>query len=70
MTSTVPGVAWLRIPSRQGTNATGADLLHSGRVSNSRFRSNGMPTGDDAAAVSDTEADEMEEHLRGLGYLE
>jgi predicted AlkP superfamily phosphohydrolase/phosphomutase len=29
----------------------------------------GMPTGDDSA-VSDTEADEMEEHLRGLGYLE
>jgi predicted AlkP superfamily phosphohydrolase/phosphomutase len=25
---------------------------------------------DDDAAVSDTEADEMEEHLRGLGYLE
>jgi len=23
-----------------------------------------------AANVSDTEADEMEEHLRGLGYLE
>ena len=30
----------------------------------------GMPSGDDAAAVSDTEADEMEEHLRGLGYIE
>ena len=29
----------------------------------------GMPSGDDSA-VSDTEADEMEEHLRGLGYLE
>ena len=29
----------------------------------------GMPTGDESA-VSDTEADEMEEHLRGLGYLE
>ena len=29
----------------------------------------GMPTGDDSA-VSNTEADEMEEHLRGLGYLE
>ena len=30
----------------------------------------GMPTGDDESAVSDTEADEMEEHLRGLGYIE
>jgi hypothetical protein len=30
----------------------------------------GMPTDDDASAVSDTEADEMEEHLRGLGYIE
>ena len=30
----------------------------------------GMPRGDDASAVSDTEADEMEEHLRGLGYIE
>jgi hypothetical protein len=30
----------------------------------------GMPSGDDASAVSDTEADEMEEHLRGLGYIE
>ncbi len=29
----------------------------------------GLPPGDDSA-VSDTEADEMEEHLRGLGYLE
>jgi hypothetical protein len=25
---------------------------------------------DDESTVSDTEADEMEEHLRGLGYLE
>ena len=30
----------------------------------------GMPTGDEKSNVSDTEADEMEEHLRGLGYLE
>ncbi len=30
----------------------------------------GMPSGDEATAVSDTEADEMEEHLRGLGYIE
>jgi hypothetical protein len=29
-----------------------------------------MPTGDEESTVSDTEADEMEEHLRGLGYLE
>jgi hypothetical protein len=29
----------------------------------------GMPTGE-TSAVSDTEADEMEEHLRGLGYIE
>jgi predicted AlkP superfamily phosphohydrolase/phosphomutase len=29
----------------------------------------GMPTGDEET-VTDTEADEMEEHLRGLGYLE
>jgi hypothetical protein len=26
--------------------------------------------GSDGSAVTDTEADEMEEHLRGLGYLE
>jgi hypothetical protein len=30
----------------------------------------GMPTGEEDLAVSDTEADEMEEHLRGLGYIE
>ena len=30
----------------------------------------GMPSGDEETTVSDTEADEMEEHLRGLGYLE
>ena len=30
----------------------------------------GMPTGEESSSVSDTEADEMEEHLRGLGYLE
>jgi hypothetical protein len=29
-----------------------------------------MPTGEETSSVSDTEADEMEEHLRGLGYLE
>jgi hypothetical protein len=29
-----------------------------------------MPTGGETSSVSDTEADEMEEHLRGLGYLE
>jgi predicted AlkP superfamily phosphohydrolase/phosphomutase len=30
----------------------------------------GMGGGDESSSVSDTEADEMEEHLRGLGYLE
>jgi hypothetical protein len=30
----------------------------------------GMPSGSGESSVSDTEADEMEEHLRGLGYLE
>jgi predicted AlkP superfamily phosphohydrolase/phosphomutase len=30
----------------------------------------GMPTGEGEETVTDTEADEMEEHLRGLGYLE
>jgi len=30
----------------------------------------GMPTGDETSSVSDTEADEMEEHARGPGYLE
>jgi hypothetical protein len=30
----------------------------------------GIPTGEVSSAVSDTEADEMEEHLRGLGYIE
>jgi hypothetical protein len=30
----------------------------------------GMPSGDEASAVSETEADEMEEHRGGLGYLE
>jgi hypothetical protein len=30
----------------------------------------GMPTGEAEGTVTDTEADEMEEHLRGLGYLE
>ena len=29
-----------------------------------------MGGGDEGSAVSDTEADEMEEHLRGLGYIE
>jgi hypothetical protein len=30
----------------------------------------GMPTDEEHSSVTDTEADEMEEHLRGLGYLE
>jgi len=30
----------------------------------------GMPTGEETSSVTDTEAGEMEEHLRGLGYLE
>jgi hypothetical protein len=29
-----------------------------------------MGGGEGSSTVSDTEADEMEEHLRGLGYLE
>jgi hypothetical protein len=29
-----------------------------------------MPSGDGESNVTDAEADEMEEHLRGLGYLE
>ena len=30
----------------------------------------GIPGMGNEAGVSDTEADEMEEHLRGLGYIE
>jgi hypothetical protein len=30
----------------------------------------GIPGMGNEGAVSDTEADEMEEHLRGLGYIE
>jgi hypothetical protein len=30
----------------------------------------GMGGSEESTTVSDTEADEMEEHLRGLGYLE
>jgi len=30
----------------------------------------GMPKGEESSNVTDSEADEMEEHLRGLGYLE
>jgi hypothetical protein len=30
----------------------------------------GMLTREETSSVTDTEADEMEEHLRGLGYLE
>ena len=41
-----------------------------GRGSKPAVQIPGMPSGDDASAVSDTEADEMEEHLRGLGYIE
>jgi hypothetical protein len=29
-----------------------------------------MPTGEESSSVTDTEADQMEEHLHGLGYLE
>jgi hypothetical protein len=29
-----------------------------------------MPTDEEPSSVTDTEAGEMEEHLRGLGYLE
>jgi len=29
-----------------------------------------MPTRGESSGVSDIQADEMEEHLRGLGYLE
>jgi hypothetical protein len=29
-----------------------------------------MPTCEESSSVTDTEAGEMEEHLRGLGYLE
>ena len=28
------------------------------------------PSGSEGSSVTDTEADEMEEHVRGLGYLE
>ncbi len=41
-----------------------------GRASKPAVQIPGMPTGDEESSVSDTEADEMEEHLRGLGYLE
>ena len=57
-----------------------ASIEHSGRVLHEvvgaeakveqKVKIPGMPTGEETSSVSDTEADEMEEHLRGLGYLE
>jgi hypothetical protein len=57
-----------------------ASIRHTGRVlhevvgSEASVRAGETAGSDEAGAlepsVSDTEADEMEEHLRGLGYLE
>jgi hypothetical protein len=57
-----------------------ASIEHTGRVLHEvvgaeakverKVKIPGMPTGEETSSVSDTEADEMEEHLRGLGYLE
>jgi predicted AlkP superfamily phosphohydrolase/phosphomutase len=45
-----------------------ADVHHTDRTPAVAIPS--MPTGAEESTVTDTEADEMEEHLRGLGYLE
>ena len=37
---------------------------------NTQAEARPRPTGDESSSVTDTEADEMEEHLPGLGYLE
>jgi hypothetical protein len=56
-----------------------AGVKHTGRVLHEIVGADAdVVTGEDAAdietaaesAITDTEADEMEEHLRGLGYLE
>ncbi|MGH2636296.1 MAG: alkaline phosphatase family protein [Actinomycetota bacterium] len=47
---------------------SGASVKHTERAPAVQIP--GMPSGDQESTVSDTEADEMEEHLRGLGYLE
>jgi hypothetical protein len=57
-----------------------ASIEHTGRVLHEVVGSDakvtqkiaipGMTASDGASGVTDTEADEMEEHLRGLGYLE
>jgi hypothetical protein len=39
-------------------------------VAKPAFQIPGMPSGSVDSNVSDTETDEMEEHLRGLAYLE
>jgi hypothetical protein len=46
----------------------GADAKITARESTTAIP--GMPSASDESTVTDTEADEMEEHLRGLGYLE
>jgi hypothetical protein len=48
----------------------GADEKVSQAESKPTLQIPGMASGDEESSVSDIEADEMEEHLRGLGYLE
>jgi hypothetical protein len=49
-----------------GTEAKLTERQGAGTPSNASVQIPGM----DNPTVSDTEADEMEEHLRGLGYIE
>jgi hypothetical protein len=48
----------------------GAAELRSREASEESSAGAGIPGMGNEANVSDTEADEMEEHLRGLGYIE
>lgn len=53
----------------RGDRASGGGLRRR-REAKATLAIPGMPTDAEKSTVCDTEADEMEEHLRGLGNLE
>ena len=61
----------VRPTGRVLTEIVGSDAVLLERVASERSSAGaGIPGMGNEAEVSDTEADEMEEHLRGLGYIE
>ena len=70
MSAPLPDWTWSPTAFRTRSSAGSGATLTTREATETSSAGSGIPGMGNEGAVTDTEADEMEEHLRGLGYLE